>query len=140
MSIETEADWNGLRRVGALVRITLDALERAARPGITTVELDRIAARLFAERGARSAPASEYGFPGTVLLSVNDEVVHGIPGARRLEDGDVLKVDVTAELGGYVADAKKVGRAIFFSLAIIIFTYAHVFLLEPQQGPMFRPL
>jgi methionyl aminopeptidase len=107
MSIETETDWNGLRRVGALVRLTLDALERAARPGVTTAELDRIAARLFAERGARSAPASEYGFPKTVLLSVNDEVVHGIPSGRPLEDGDVLKVDVTAELGGYVADAAR---------------------------------
>ena len=107
MSIETEADWKGLRSVGALVRLALDALEREARPGVTTAQLDAIAARLFAERGARSAPAREYGFPGTVLLSVNDEVVHGIPGARRLEDGDVLKVDVTAELGGYVADAAR---------------------------------
>ena len=107
MSIETEADWNGLRRVGALVRTTLDALERGARPGVTTAELDRIAERLFAAQGARSAPAAEYGFPKTVLLSVNDEVVHGIPGGRALQDGDVLKVDVTAELKGYVADAAR---------------------------------
>ena len=57
MSIESEADWNGLRRVGQIVRLTLDALERDLRPGITTGELDRVAARILAEHGARSAPA-----------------------------------------------------------------------------------
>jgi methionyl aminopeptidase len=107
MSIETEADWKGLRRVGRLVRLVLDALEGRARPGVSTLELDGVAAALFAVHGARSAPAREYGFPGTVLLSVNDEVVHGIPGAYRLRDGDVLKLDVTAELDGYVADAAR---------------------------------
>ena len=107
MSIDNEADWKGLRRVGRVVRLVLDALEKRARPGVTTAELDRVAADIFAEHGARSAPARVYGFPGTVLLSVNDGVVHGIPGARALRDGDLLKIDVTAELGGYVADAAR---------------------------------
>jgi methionyl aminopeptidase len=107
MSIESESDWKGLRRVGRVVRLVLDALEKAARPGVTTAALDAIAAAIFREHGARSAPAVVYGFPGTVLLSVNDEVVHGIPGARELRDGDLVKLDVTAELDGYVADAAR---------------------------------
>ena len=107
MSIESEADWRGLRAVGRVVRLTLDALERHTRPGITTGELDRVAAALFSAHGARSAPSLVYGFPGTVLISVNDEVVHGIPGARRLAPGDLVKLDVTVEKDGYVADAAR---------------------------------
>src|SRR4029079_2207931 len=90
-----------------VVRLTLDALERHTRPGITTGELDRVAAALFSAHGARSAPSLVYGFPGTVLISVNDEVVHGIPGARRLAPGDLVKLDVTVEKEGYVADAAR---------------------------------
>jgi methionyl aminopeptidase len=107
MSIDSAADWAGLREVGRIVRRTLVALERHARPGVTTAELDRIAARVFARHGARSAPAIVYGFPGTVLISVNDEVVHGVPGARRLAEGDLVKLDVTAEKNGYIADAAR---------------------------------
>jgi methionyl aminopeptidase len=107
MSIETNADWKGLRRAGAIVRETLDALEASVRAGITTQALDDLAAALVRRRGARSAPAITYGFPGTVLISVNDEVVHGIPGPRRLERGDVVKLDVTLEKDGYVADAAR---------------------------------
>lgn len=107
MSIKSEADWRGLRRVAAVARETLDALEESVRVGITTLELDRVAARIFAQRGARSAPALVYGFPGTVLISVNDEIVHGIPGSRRLESGDLVKLDVTVEKDRYVADAAR---------------------------------
>ena len=107
MSIQSHADWRGLRRVAAVARLTLDSLQAAVRPGVTTGELDRVAAVLFAEHGARSAPAIEYGFPKTVLISVNDEIVHGIPGQRRLNDGDVVKLDVTVEKDGYVADAAR---------------------------------
>jgi methionyl aminopeptidase len=74
---------------------------------VTTGELDAIAAEVFAEHGARSAPAFTYGFPGTVLISVNDEIVHGVPGARKLRRGDIVKLDVTAEKGGYIADAAR---------------------------------
>jgi methionyl aminopeptidase len=74
---------------------------------VTTGELDAVAARIFARHGARSAPAAVYGFPGTVLISVNDEIVHGIPGERRLQRGDLVKLDVTVEKDGYVADAAR---------------------------------
>lgn len=107
MSIESEADWTGLRHAGRIVALTLDALERSVRPGITTAELDDVAASVFALHGARSAPAMVYGFPGTVLISVNEEVVHGIPGRRRLKRGDLVKLDVTLEKDGYVADAAR---------------------------------
>lgn len=107
MSITSKADWNGLRAAGEVVRLTLEALERTAEPGVTTGELDRRAAEIFAQHGARSAPALVYGFPGTVLISVNEEVVHGIPGSRRLRRGDVVKLDVTAEKDGYMADAAR---------------------------------
>lgn len=107
MSITSEADWRGLRDVGHVVRLTLDALEAHTRAGVTTGELDRIALGVFEANGARSAPALTYGFPGTVLISVNDEIVHGIPGQRTLRRGDIVKLDVTAEKNGYVADAAK---------------------------------
>jgi methionyl aminopeptidase len=107
MSIQSATDWKGLRRAGRVARLTLDLLERHVRPGITTGELDRLAADLFARNGARSAPALVYGFPGTTLISVNDEIVHGIPGARALQRGDLVKLDVTVEKNGYIADAAR---------------------------------
>jgi methionyl aminopeptidase len=114
MSITSQAEWDGLREVGRIVRLTLDAMEQQVLPGITTVALDEVASAVFRAHGARSAPALVYGFPATVLISVNDEVVHGIPGARVLHEGDVVKLDVTAEKDGYMADAARtvlVGQA-----------------------------
>lgn len=96
-----------LREVGLVVRDTLDALEAALRAGISTAELDGVAEGVFRARGARSAPQLVYDFPGTVCISVNDEIVHGVPGARRLAAGDLVKIDVTAEKNGFVADAAR---------------------------------
>lgn len=113
MSISSRADWKGLQRVARVVRLALDALEARVAPGVTTAELDAVAAALFRRHRARSAPALVYGFPGTVLISINDQVVHGAPSGRRVQDGDLVKLDVTAELDGYVADAARtvaVGR------------------------------
>jgi len=107
VSIQGDADRRGLEAAGSVVRMTLDALAAAVRPGVTTADLDGVAAGVFAAHGARSAPALVYGFPGTVLISVNDEVVHGVPGPRRLERGDVVKLDVTVERAGYMADAAR---------------------------------
>ena len=107
MSIETPDDLQGMREAGRITRLTLDALERSVRAGVTTAELDAVAAEVLQAHGGRSAPAIVYGFPGTVLISVNDEVVHGIPGPRRLRRGDLVKLDVTIEKDGYVADAAR---------------------------------
>ena len=105
VSIESQADLEGLRRVGRVVALTLAETQRAVEPGITTAELDAVASGVLERHGARSAPRLVYGFPGTICISVGDEAVHGVPGARRLEPGDLVTLDVTAELGGYMADA-----------------------------------
>ena len=88
-----------------MVAQTIRAMRRAVRPGITTGELDAIAKRELARAGARSGPQLDYGFPGATCISVNDEAVHGIPGRRILRRGDLVKLDVTAELDGFYADA-----------------------------------
>jgi len=105
MSVDTPEDLRGLRAAGQVVAQTIRAMRRGVRPGITTAELDAIARREFARAGARSGPQLDYGFPGTTCISVNDEAVHGIPGRRRLRRGDLVKLDVTAELDGFYADA-----------------------------------
>ena len=107
MSITSKADWHGLREAAKVTRLTLDALAAQIRPGVTTGDLDATARRMFAAHGARSAPALVYGFPGHVLVSINDEIVQGIPGARRIRAGDIVKIDVTVEKDGYVADAAR---------------------------------
>ena len=105
MSIESEADLQGLQRAGRVVAVTLAETRRAVEPGVTTAELDAVALAVLERHGARSAPALVYGFPGAICISVNDEAVHGVPGARRLVAGDAVTLDVTAELDGYMADA-----------------------------------
>jgi methionyl aminopeptidase len=105
MSIGSQEELEAMQRVGRVVRLAREAMERAVRPGITTGELDRIGARVLDEHGARSAPHLVYGFPAAICISVNDEAVHGIPGARVVEAGDLVKLDVTAELDGYMADS-----------------------------------
>lgn len=105
MSIESERDFTGLRRAGEVVRLTLREMQRHLRPGMTTGELDAVGAEVFERHGARSAPQLVYDFPGVTLISLNDEAIHGIPGGRVIQAGDLVKIDVTAELGGYIADA-----------------------------------
>jgi methionyl aminopeptidase len=105
MTINTEADFEGMRAAGRVVADTLRAMRGSVRVGVSTGELDRIAADVFARAGARSAPRLDYGFPGHTCISINDEAVHGIPGPRPLRDGDLVKLDVTAEQRGYYADA-----------------------------------
>jgi methionyl aminopeptidase len=104
MTIETQDDVVALQRVGRIVSLVLQQMLDAAEPGMTTRELDRIGERLLAEHGARSAPMLTYGFPGSTCISINEEAAHGIPGDRVVRAGDVLNVDVSAELGGYFAD------------------------------------
>lgn len=105
MSIETPEELAAMRRVGALVAHTLRVLVAAVRPGITTGALDELAAREFAKAGATSGPADIVNFPGCICISVNDEVVHGVPGSRVLHEGDLVSLDVTPLLDGYCADA-----------------------------------
>ena len=105
MTISSESDLAGMQRVGKLVARTIAHMRAELRPGMTTAELDGIGERFARNEGARSAPQLAYDFPGFTCLSVNDEIVHGIPGSRVIREGDVVKLDVTLELDGYMADS-----------------------------------
>ncbi len=102
MSIDDESELEALRAAGRVVRLALDAMSAAVAPGVSTAQLDAIAGEIFRAHGARSAPRLVYDFPGQTCISVNDEIVHGIPSARRvLADGDLVKLDVTVEKDGF---------------------------------------
>lgn len=105
MSINGPEELHGMRAAGAVVRLVLEAMKRQVRPGVTTAELDVVGAGVMQQHGARSAPALVYQFPGANCISVNEEAVHGIPGKRALQDGDLVKLDVTIEKDGFMADA-----------------------------------
>src|SRR5919204_1206496 len=94
-----------MREAGKIVASVIAALERSAEPVMTTRDLDEIAARMFREAGAESTALNYFGYPGHICVSVNEEVVHGIPGPRKLKRGDLVKVDVAARYRGYVADS-----------------------------------
>ena len=104
MTIETEDDVAALKRVGRIVSYVLQEMLDAAEPGMTTRELDSLGEKLLEQHGARSAPKLTYGFPGSTCISINEEAAHGVPGDRVIRPGDVLNVDVSAELAGYFAD------------------------------------
>jgi methionyl aminopeptidase len=105
MSINSPEELAGMRAAGEIVRLILEVMKAQVRPGVTTAELDEAGAAVMRNHGARSAPAMVYGFPGTSCISVNEEAVHGIPGGRILEQGDLVKLDVTTEKDGFMADA-----------------------------------
>ncbi len=105
MSITTLDQLDKLRACGRIVAKALRAMATAVRPGITTAEIAALGANILAENGARSSPPMVYGFPGDVCISVNDEVVHGIPGDRVVQPGDLVKLDLTAEKDGYHTDS-----------------------------------
>jgi methionyl aminopeptidase len=97
-------DIDALFRIGKIVANCLKHMAQAIRPGMTTAELDRVGALFLREAGARSAPRLVYQFPGDTCISVNEEAAHGVPGDRILREGDLVNIDVSAELDGYFAD------------------------------------
>jgi methionyl aminopeptidase len=106
MSIKSYKDLLALKEVGRIVRLALEAMAASVRAGITTGELASIGGKIMRKNGARSAPRMVYGFPGDVLISLNDEAVHGIPSdSRTVRAGNLVKLDVTFEKNGYMADA-----------------------------------
>ncbi|OYW42081.1 MAG: type I methionyl aminopeptidase [Rhodobacterales bacterium 12-64-8] len=104
MTIEREDQLDGLKRIGLIVASTLDAMRRAAEPGMTTAELDAIGAALLEQEGAKSAPKVTYNFPGATCISVFPAIAHGIPGKQVLRKGQLVNIDVSAEKDGYFAD------------------------------------
>lgn len=105
MTIDSPEDVARLKRIGRVVALALKAMQEAVRPGITTQELDDIGLAVLEEHGARSAPRLAYNFPGATCISINNEAAHGIPGSRQVQPGDLVNLDVSAELDGYYGDA-----------------------------------
>ncbi len=101
--LKSKAEIALLRNSGKIVSEILLALKEKIEPGITTGELNQIASKMINERGGKPAPP-EVGFPGDICTSVNEQVVHGIPGPRVLKPGDIISIDITASFDGYYGD------------------------------------
>ena len=104
MTITQDDELQGLQVIGRIVANTVRAMSRALEPGITTQELDEIGRALLDAAGAVSAPEATYDFPGATCISVNEEIAHGIPGARVIKAGDLVNIDVSASKDGFFAD------------------------------------
>lgn len=104
MTVESDRDVAGLKAVGRIVSLVLQQMLDVLEPGMTTLELDALGQQLLDRHGAKSAPRLTYDFPGATCISINEQAAHGIPGARIIRAGDVVNVDVSAELDGYFAD------------------------------------
>lgn len=104
MSIENQYDLISLQKIGRIVANCLQHMASHLEPGITTAELDQLGQSFLEKQGARSAPKLVYNFPGTTCISVNEEAAHGVPGFKVLQAGDLVNIDVSAELNGYYAD------------------------------------
>ncbi len=96
-----------MRRAGRILADFLRAVEKEIKPGVTTAQIDKFAEEFIRARGAEPAFKGYYGFPATICASVNEEVVHGIPGARTLREGDIVGIDVGSKLEGFYADAAR---------------------------------
>ena len=105
--IKNDKEINLMREAGKIVAETLLLIEEKVRPGITTAELDRIAEEFITKHGARPSFKGLYGFPASLCISVNEQVVHGIPGGYALKDGDIISVDCGAYLNGFHGDAAR---------------------------------
>lgn len=104
MTIGSEEELIALRKIGKIVALARDEMLNKVTSGVTTAELDSFGKRILDQYGATSAPSRVYGFPGTTCISVNQVAAHGIPNDTTLRSGDIVNIDVSAELDGYYAD------------------------------------
>jgi len=105
--VSVQKSWSELQTMARACRIvveTLDLLEAAAQPGVTTKQLDRVAREAIVKAGARPAFLGYRDYPATLCISVNEEIVHGIPGKRVIQDGDIVSLDLGCTYKGFVAD------------------------------------
>ena len=104
---KSERELEYMREAGRVVAGALAEVAKVIRPDVTTAEIDRVAEEYILSRGAKPAFKGLYGFPATVCASINEQVVHGIPGLKKLENGDIISIDVGAEINGYCGDAAQ---------------------------------
>jgi methionyl aminopeptidase len=103
--IKSERELEMMRRAGKIVATTLATLREAVRPGLKTRELDIIATREIERMGGKPVFKGYQGYPATVCVSINNEIVHGIPGDRVIQEGDLVKMDLGASVEGYIGDS-----------------------------------
>ncbi|CUH95171.1 Methionine aminopeptidase [Propionispora sp. 2/2-37] len=103
--LKSDREIEYLRDAGQIVAETFVEIKKAIKPGVTTLELDQIAEKYIKNRGATPAFKGYHGFPGNICASVNEEVVHGIPGLRKLKNGDNVSIDIGAVINGYNGDS-----------------------------------
>jgi methionyl aminopeptidase len=105
MSITKHSELVGMQKISEAVALTLKEMRKYAQPGMTTKELDEYGGRILNDLGAKSAPYLTYGFPGWTCISINNEFCHGIPSDKKvLQEGDLINIDVSAELDGFWSD------------------------------------
>ncbi|HWQ57756.1 MAG TPA: type I methionyl aminopeptidase [Clostridia bacterium] len=107
LTIKTASEIAKMRAAGAIVRDALELLGKSAKAGVTTLELDQIAVDFLGSRNAQASFLGYNGYPKSICTSVNQEVVHGIPGGYKLREGDILSVDIGAVKDGYHGDAAR---------------------------------
>lgn len=120
--IKSSKEIELMQASGRIVALVHQKVKEAIKPGVSTLELDRIAERVIVENGAKPSFKGYHGFPSSICASVNEEVIHGIPGERILEEGDIISIDVGALKDGYHGDAAKthpVGKVSAEKLALI---------------------
>ena len=105
ITVKSPRELDSMRRAGEIVGKTLELLRASVEPGMTTRDLDRIAFKEITRHGATPTFKGYRGFPASICTSVNEEIVHGIPGRKRLKEGDLVKVDVGATIEGFIGDA-----------------------------------
>lgn len=104
VEIKTKSELAAMRKAGEIAGWTLKEVEKFIQPGITTKELDSIAEKFIRKSGAKPTFIGYRGYPASLCVSINEEVVHGIPGSRKLNPGDVISIDVAATIDGFVGD------------------------------------
>ncbi|WP_127579616.1 type I methionyl aminopeptidase [Paenibacillus koleovorans] len=104
MTASTVEEVQALKEIGRIVATTVQEMKQSARVGMTTLELDEIGGQVLSRYGAVSAPKVTYQFPGYTCISLNHDVAHGIPGSRKIKAGDLINIDVSAQLNGFYAD------------------------------------
>jgi len=104
MIVQTSEELKSIQDISDIVAITLKEMKQYAKPGMTTKQLDNFGAKVLKDFGANSAPFVTYKFPGWTCISLNNEMAHGIPSNRVVVEGDLVNIDVSAELNGFYAD------------------------------------